>query len=95
MVMVVVPVPVTWPPAAGMVSTVDPSAVWWMVMLPVSVSTGSTKVRTMLASTATPVVPFAGVDETRVGSTVSDAVVKFHVVVSRIPAKLELLTPQA
>ena len=68
-----------------MVSTVESSDDFLSVMLPLSTSTASLKVRTILASTATPVAPSAGVEEDRVGFVVS-AVVKFSVVASVIPA---------
>ena len=67
MVICVVPVPVTNEPATSMVSTVESSEDFLMVMLPLATSTASLKVRTILASTATPVAPSAGVEEDRVG----------------------------
>ena len=71
MVISVVPVPVTKPLVTSMVSTVESSDDFLIVILPLSTSTASLKVRTILASTATPVAPSAGDDEDRVGLVVS------------------------
>ena len=85
MVICVVPVPVTNEPATSMVSTVESSEDFLIVILPLATSTASLKVRTILASTATPVAPSAGVEEDRVG-LVTSAIVKLSVVASLIPA---------
>ena len=66
MVISVVPVPVTKPLVTSMVSTVESSEDFLIVMLPLSTSTASLKVSTILASTATPVTPSEGVEEDRV-----------------------------
>ena len=84
-VIVEVPVPVTNDPVTSMVSTVEPSDDFLITILPLSTSTASLKVRTILAPTATPVAPSAGVEEDRVGSIIS-ATVKFSVVLSEMPA---------
>ena len=79
------PFPVTWLLVTVMLSTVLSSEVFLIVILPLSVSTVSLKVRTMFASTATLVALSAGVDELRVGAVVS-TVVKLNAVVLEIPA---------
>jgi len=67
----VVPVPVTKPLVTSMVSTVESSDDFLITILPLSTSTASLKVSTILASTATPVAPSVGVEEDRVGLVVS------------------------
>ena len=79
------PFPVTLLLVTPIVSTVLLSEAFLIVMLPLSVSTVSLKVRTMFASTATLVALSAGVDELRVGAVVS-TVVKLNAVVLEIPA---------
>ena len=79
------PVPVTFEPVTSIVSTVESSDDFLITILPLSTSTASLKVSTILASTATPVAPSVGVDEDRVGALTS-AIVKFSVVASVIPA---------
>ena len=69
--MAVVPVPVTKPLVTSMVSTVESSEVFLMIILPDSTSTASLKVSTILLSTATPIALSAGVDELSVGLVVS------------------------
>ena len=68
-----------------MVSTVELSDVFLMTILPLSRSTASLKVSTILASTATPVAPSAGVEEDSVGA-ITSAIVKFSVVLLVMPA---------
>ena len=68
-----------------MVSTVELSEVFLIVMFPLSASTLSLKLRTIVESTATPVALSAGTDEVRVGPVVSP-VVKLKAVVELIPA---------
>ena len=53
--------------------------------MPLSASTASLKLRTILASTAIPIAPSDGVDDDKVGALTS-AVVKLSVVASEIPA---------
>ena len=67
MVICVVPVPVILESVTAIVSTVESSEDFLMVMLPLATSTASLKVRTILASTATPVAPSAGVEEDKTG----------------------------
>ena len=67
MVIVVVPVPVTFEPVTSMVSTVELSDVFLMVILPLSTSTASLKVRIILTVPTTPVEPSVGDEEDRVG----------------------------
>ena len=71
MVIVVVPVPVTLEPVTSMVSTIESSKDFLITILPLSTSTASLKVRTILASTAIPVEPSTGVEEDRVGVVAS------------------------
>ena len=85
MVIVVVPVPVTNEPVTSMLSTVELSEDFLIVILPLSTSTASLKVRTIFASTATPVALSDGVEEERVGASTS-ALVKLNVVAFVIPA---------
>ena len=85
MVISVVPVPVTFEPVTSMVSTVELSDDFLIVILPLSTSTASLNVNTILASTATPVAPSVGTEEDRVGALTS-AMVKFSVVASVMPA---------
>ena len=80
-----VPVPVTLEPVTSMVSTVELSDDFLIVILPLSTSTASLKVSTILASTAIPVAPSVGIEEDRVGALTS-AIVKFSVVASVMPA---------
>ena len=68
-----------------MVSTVESSDDFLIVILPLSTSTASEKLRTMLLSTAIEVELLAGVELIRVGSRISE-VVKERVVLSEIPA---------
>ena len=77
--------PVTLEPVTSMASIVESSDVFLMVILPLSTSTASLKVRTILASTAIPVEPSTGVEEDRVGTPIS-AVVKLSAVVLEMPA---------
>ena len=67
MVISVVPVPVTLEPVTSMVSTVELSDDFLIVILPLSTSTASLKVRTILAVLTIPVAPSAGAEEDRVG----------------------------
>ena len=85
MVIVVVPVPATNVLVTSILSTVELSEDFLIVILPLSTSTASLKVSTILASTATPVALSDGVEEERVGATTS-ALVKFNVVASVMPA---------
>ena len=85
MVICVVPVPVTWPLVTSMVSIVELSDVFLIVILPLSTSTASEKLRTILPPTATAVALSAGVELLRVGAVVS-VVVKEREVVSEMPA---------
>ena len=62
-----VPLPVTKPLVTSMLSTVELSEDFLIVILPLSTSTASLKVSTILASTATPVALSDGVEEERVG----------------------------
>ena len=68
-----------------MVSIVELSVVFLIVILPVSTSTASEKLRTILLSTATAVALSAGDELLKEGATMS-AVVKDKEVVSEIPA---------
>ena len=68
-----------------MVSIVESSDDFLIVILPLSTSTASEKLRTMLLSTAIAVELLAGVELIRVGSRTSE-VVKERVVLSEIPA---------
>ena len=77
--------PVTWPPVTSIVSTIEPSDVLLMKILPVSTSTSSEKLRTILLATATAVALSAGEELLKVGATIS-AVVKERAVVLLIPA---------
>ena len=86
MVICVVPVPVILELVTAMLSTVESSAVLLIVILPLSTFTNSLKVRTILASTATPVAPSAGDDEAKVGALLSATVVKLSAVLSEMPA---------
>ena len=70
-VIVVVPVPVTKPPVTSIVSTVLSSDVFLMVILPVSTSTASSKVKTMFEPTVTPVASSVGVDDDKLGAVES------------------------
>ena len=69
----------------GIDSNVVSSVVFLIIMLPLSASTASLKVRTILAVSETPVAPSAGVAEAKVG-TVASLVVKLSVVFDTIPA---------
>ena len=66
-----VPVPVIKPLVTLMLSTVESSDDFLSVILPLSTSTASSNVSTILASTAIPVASSAGVDEDRVGALTS------------------------
>ena len=68
-----------------MVSTVESSDDFLIVILPLSTSTASEKLRTMLLSTAIAVELLAGVELLKVGAMISE-VVKERVVLSEIPA---------
>ena len=57
------PDPVTLLPVTSIVSTVESSDVFLIVIFPVSASTLSLKFRTMFESTATPVALLEGVEE--------------------------------
>ena len=89
-VICVPPDPETCPPVTSIASTVELSDVFLIVIFPLSVSTFSSKLSTIFASTATPVALSAGVDELKVGAVLS-TVVKFKAVVLDIPS-YELLT---
>ena len=80
----VVPEPVTCELPTAMVSTVELSEVFLIVILPLSTSTASEKFRTILLSTATAVALSAGDELLNEGATTS-AVVKDKDVVSDIP----------
>ena len=80
-----VPVPVILESVTVIVSTVESSEDFLMVMLPLSTSTASLKVSTILASTATPVAPSAGVEEDRVGLNTSEGLKNADVGVSPYP----------
>ena len=66
-----VPEPVTWPLVTSIVSTVELSDVFFIVIFPVSASTISSKFKTIFASSATPVALSAGTDEVKVGLVLS------------------------
>ena len=68
MVISVVPVPVTNEPVTSMVSTVESSDDFLMTIFPLSASTASEKVKTILSSTPTLVAPSEGEEEDRVGA---------------------------
>ena len=78
------PEPETWPLVTSIVSTVELSDVFFIVMLPVSASTFSLKLRTIVESSATLVALSAGTDEFNVGTTFT--VVKLKAVVLDIPS---------
>ena len=79
------PFPLTWLLVTSIVSTVLLSEVFFIVILPLSVSTVSLKVRTMLASSSTSVASSAGVEDESVGLALSTEV-KLNAVVDLIPA---------
>ena len=81
----VVPEPVTWLLSTAMLSTVELSDVFLIVILPVSTSTASEKFRMILLSTVIPVAPKAGDELLKVGTPTS-AEVNERLVVSLIPA---------
>ena len=85
MVILEVPVPLTWPLVTSIVSTVLSSEVFLIVILPVSTSTLSLKFKIIFASLATSVALSAGDDDDKVGSVLSP-VVKLKAVVELIPA---------
>ena len=89
MVMVVVPVPVTWPPVTSMVSTVASSAVLFRVMLPLPTTTVSSKVSTRLAVVATAVASSAGERVDTAGAVVSGSskAPMSMVPISRVPPR--------
>ena len=74
MVIWVDPVPVTLELVTAIVSTVESSDDFLMVILPLSLSTALLKVKMILSFTPTPVAPSAGVDEDNVGTSVSTTV---------------------
>ena len=67
------PDPVTLLPVTSIVSTVESSDVFLIVIFPVSASTLSLKFRTMFESTATPVALSEGVEELNVGKVLEIA----------------------
>ena len=67
-----------------MVSNIELSDVFFMVIFPLSTSTFSLKLRTIVESTATPVALSAGTDELNVGTGL--VLVKLKAVVELIPA---------
>ena len=67
-----------------MVSNIELSDVFFMVIFPLSASTFSLKLRTIVESTATPVALSAGTDELNVGTGL--VLVKLKAVVELIPA---------
>ena len=77
--------PVTWLLVTSIVSKVESSVVFLIVIFPVSTSTISLKFRTIFAFTATLVALSAGVDEFKVGNTFV-TLVKLNAVVELIPA---------
>ena len=79
-----VPEPVTCPLVTSMVSNIELSDVFLMVMFPLSASTFSLKLRTIVESTAIPVALSAGTDELNVGTGL--VLVKLKAVVELIPA---------
>ena len=85
LIVTTLPDTLTKPDPTAIVSAVAPP-VLNNVMFPLSASTLSLNVKTIFASTATPVALSAGELETRVGETLSAADVKFSVVASAIPA---------
>ena len=86
-----VPVPVTISVSVTLiVSTVESSDVLWIVIFPLSVSTFSLKLRTIVASSATSVASSSGTDEVNVGIVL--VVVKLRSVVELIPAYEPLST---
>ena len=84
-VMVVVPVPVTSDPFAGIVSMVELSEVFLSVIFPVLTLIVSLKVSVSDVVVVAPTEPSRGESEERVGA-VKSPVVKLHVVVLEIPA---------
>ena len=76
-----------------MVSTVLLSDVFLMVIFPLSGSTSSSNVKTILLFVATPVALSAGLEDDKVGLVLS-TVVKLRAVVLDIPA-YELLLPSS
>ena len=73
------------PPVTPIVSTVELSNDFLMVILPLSASTASSKFRMILSLTPKPVALSVGVEDERVGFTIS-SVVKLRAVVLEIPA---------
>ena len=67
-----------------MVSNIELSDVFFMVIFPLSASTFSLKLRTIVESTATPVALSAGTDELNVGTGL--VLVNLKTVVQVIPA---------
>jgi len=96
-VIVVVLVPVTLLEATLIVSRTESSDDFLMVILPVSTTTSSLKVRMMLALMSTPVAPSDGEDEDKVGAvrSVESAgelyVMKVPPLVSEVPHWLLML----
>ena len=70
-VIVLVPPPVTWPEVTSIVSTVESSNTFLIVMLPVPAETISEKVMIRLVSTRTSIELSAGESVWRVGGVVS------------------------
>ena len=64
------PEPETWPLVTSIVSTVESSDVFFIVIFPLSASTFELKLRTIVESSATLVALSAGVDELSVGGGV-------------------------
>ena len=82
-VIVVDPEPDTNPPVTSIVSTVESSDDFLITIFPLSASTASENVKTILSSTPTLVAPSLGEEEDKVGAVL---VVKLSVVESLIPA---------
>ena len=77
--------PETWPLVTSIVSKIELSEVFLIVIFPLSASTLSLKFNTIFASLATPESLLAGVDELKVGN-VFVVIVKLKAVVELIPA---------
>ena len=69
----------------GIDSTWESSEDLYIIIFPLSASTASLNVKTILALTPIPVAPSVGTDDDKVGAPIS-AVVKLSVVASEIPA---------
>ena len=85
MVISVLPLPLTKFPVTSIVSIVLLSEVFLIVILPVSASTASSNVKTILASTATSVALSDGEEDDNEGLLLS-TVLKFKVVLLEIPS---------